>query len=156
MTRDENNHRFVHFPFKITNSCMQGGKKKSLHMKSVHSIWWSRTWKCVGALEPPHVRIFVWNFPSYSRQLFHILSACLLSGFTQRTRVRGAQPCSAAQIHLFSLTLGKLLTGVWAALKRSSERTRQAGCRTAQVHTDKNLLIAVLMRLVNHSSRPWI
>lgn len=63
------------------------------------AFWPSRTWKCLGAPEVPHVRIFVWNFPSCSRQLFHILSACLLSGFTRTTRVRGAQPCGAAQVH---------------------------------------------------------
>lgn len=133
-----------------------GWKKKSLQMRSVCSIWESRTWKCLGAPEPPHVRIFVWNFPSCPRQLFHILSACLLSGFIQTTRVRGAQPCGAAQIHLlFFFDTWQIINGGLAALRRSSVWTHQMRCLTAQVHTDKNLLTSVFMRLVHHSSWLW-
>lgn len=117
------------------------GGKQSLHIiMSVSVLFWpSRTWKCLGAPEVPHVRIFVWNFPSCSRQLFHILSACLLSGFTRTTRVRGAQPCGAAQVHPSSLfypphppflTLGKLWTEVRlppdaAASKRKNKMFKQ-------------------------------
>lgn len=81
-----------------------------MHQKKVFSLEGPEHENVTTPPEPPHVRIFVWNFPSCPRQLFHILSACMLSGFTPTTRVRAARPCAAAPIRLF-LTLGKLLTG---------------------------------------------
>lgn len=49
----------------------------------------------------------------------------------------------------------QIINGGLAALRRSSVWTHQMRCLTAQVHTDKNLLMAVFMRLVHHSSWLW-
>lgn len=50
----------------------------------------------------------------------------------------------------------QIINGGLAALRRSSERTHQIRCLTAQVHTDKNLHLVIFMRLLHHSSLLWI
>lgn len=97
--------------------------------------------KTFGSPPPPsslHMcRYLFETFPPVPRQLFHILSAPLLSGFIQTTRVRGAQPCGAAQILPFFVSVvyvcvgflfsffgtWQIINGGLAALRRSSERT---------------------------------
>lgn len=111
------------------------------------SFWGSRTWKRLGAPEPPHVRIFVWNFPSCPRQLFHILSACLLSGFIQDDEGPrcSAMRCSSNPPLFFFFDTWQIINGGLAALRRSSEWTHQIRCLTGQVHTDKNLHFACFL-----------
>lgn len=134
---------------------MQGEKKNPSNRSPVCSFWGSGTWKRLRAPEPPHVRIFVWNFPSCPRQLFHILSACLLSGFIWDDE---GPRCSAMRCSSNPpfFDTWQIINGGLAALRRSSERTHQIRCLTAHVRTDKNLLLAIFMSLFHHSSWLWI
>lgn len=48
----------------------------------------------------------------------------------------------------------QIINGGLAALRWNSEGTHQIRCLTAHVHTDKNLHLAIFMRLFHHSS--WL
>lgn len=50
----------------------------------------------------------------------------------------------------------QIINGGLAALRRSTEWTHQIRCLTAQVYTDKNLLLAIFMSQFHHSSWLWI
>lgn len=112
--------------------------------------------------EPPSLHMCGYLFETFPPVLASCSTFYLLVCSRVSYRRRGSEVLShAVQLKStffffsFFFDTWQIINGGLAALRRSSVWTHQMRCLTAQVHTDKNLLMSVFMRLVHHSSWLW-
>lgn len=109
--------------------------------------------------EPPSRHMCGYLFETFPPVLASCSTFYLLVCSRVSYRRRGSEVLShAVQLKStsFFFDTWQIINGGLAALRRSSVWTHQIRCLTAQVHADKNLLIAIFMRLVHHSSWLWL